>query len=452
MSGLEVKNWFGDLLSYPQAIVDVTSIDQIIAVLKDSKKYPSPVRAVGSNHSTARCAVTDGGTLLRMKLFNRILDISNNSVTAQAGALYIDIAKELEKHRLQFYVNTEIGSLTVGSAACAGTKDASLPGEFGQVGSYITRIKIVLASGELLDVGEDQPDLLQQVRSSYGTLGIVVEATFQVRPIIPMAVHHETYEVGEFIARLPELKARNESMMFYMFPFRDVLTVEYRKYNPDAKGEPNRIVWPLRNYLWKTAGPRFCHEVEEHISDKAVRYGVIDGFGDMLRLKLTNLVHSDNTVATDQIIHYPTVSDDSRYTFSLWAFPEELYPNALLEYFQFWKDYYKKIGYRSNMISVGYRISQDQKSLLSYSFDGNVMTLDPVSTGNDGWKPFLLAYNDFCSRRGGLPLLNQTYGVTREQARRALGNRLKQFADARKLYDPNDRLLNDYFKDLLENA
>ena len=67
----------------------------------------------------------------------------------EAGAIYIDIAKELEKHQPQFYVNTEIGNLSAGSAACCGTKDSSMPGEFGQVGCYITRLKMVLPIGEL---------------------------------------------------------------------------------------------------------------------------------------------------------------------------------------------------------------------------------------------------------------------------------------------------------------
>jgi hypothetical protein len=101
------------------------------------------------------------------------------------------------------------------------------------------------------------------------------------------------------------------------------------------------------------------------------------------------------------------------------------------------------------MLNVGYRIAKDQQSLLSYSFDGPVMTVDPVSTGNQGWRDFLLAYNEFCSNLSGRPLLNQTYGVTRAQAQRAFGGRLRAFAEARKGFDPEDRLLNDYFRDLL---
>ncbi|MFB3922935.1 MAG: FAD-binding protein [Terriglobia bacterium] len=444
-----VANWFGDLVTHPRVVVEANSADEIAAILRNPAQYPSPVRAMGSNHSTARCSVADGGTIIRMHKMNRILKISDDSVTAEAGALYIDIAHELEKHNLQFYVNTEIGSLSVGSAACAGTKDASMPGEFGQVGSYITAIKMVLPSGEQIQVDDSQPDLMQKVRSSYGLFGIVTEATFRVRPIIPMAVHHETFKLEEFVQKLPELKARGESMMYYIFPFDNLITIEFRKYNPGASGIPNRTAWPLRNYLWSSAGPLFCFQVERDISDPSIRYGIIDNFCGLWRFKLENLICGDNTVATDQIIRYPEVSGDSRYTFSLWAFPEERYPEVLPEYFQFCRDYYRQQGYRTNMLNVGYCISKDQKSLLSYSFDGNVMTIDPVSTANPGWRDFLAVYNEFCSSRGGKPLLNQTYGVKREQAQRALGDRLKQFAQARKSYDPNDRMLNDYFRDLL---
>src|SRR5207245_2322567 len=159
------------------------STEDVIAILKDTAKYPSPVRAIGSNHSTARCGAVEGGTLIKMTSMNRILNVTPETVTVQGGALYIDIAQELEKRGLQFYVNTEIGNLSAGSAACSGTKDASMPGEYGQVGSYITAVKMVLPSGELLEVTESQPELLQKVRSSYGTFGIIYELTFTVRPL-----------------------------------------------------------------------------------------------------------------------------------------------------------------------------------------------------------------------------------------------------------------------------
>jgi hypothetical protein len=122
---------------------------------------------------------------------------------------------------------------------------------------------------------------------------------------------------------------------------------------------------------------------------------------------------------------------------------------VLAGYFKFSRDYYQQKGYRTNMLSVGYRVAKDQKSLLSYSYDGNAMTVDPVSTANPGWEAFLDTYNDLCSGQGGIPLLNQTARVTPAQVQKGLGDRLKVFAQARKTYDSGNRLLNGFFKDLL---
>src|ERR1035437_877170 len=315
-AGTTITNWFGDLVSHPRVVVEAASVDDIVRILKDPDHYPSPVRAVGSNHSTAPVGVAEGGTLIKMSRMNRILEIGTDTVTVQAGAIAIDIAHELEKHGMQFYVNTEIGSLSVGSAACAGTKDASMPGEYGQVGSYITRIKMVLPSGELFEVSDLQPELIQKVRSCYGTFGIVYEATYKIRPIIPMAVRHETFPLADFLAKLPALKASGESLMYYMFPYQDLITVEFRHYNPDAKGDPDHHVWPLRNYMWAKAGPLFCSQAEANIANKTVRFKVIDGFGALWRFTWETLVRSKNPVATAQIIQYPRVSEGSRYTFS----------------------------------------------------------------------------------------------------------------------------------------
>jgi FAD/FMN-containing dehydrogenase len=444
-----VTNWFGNIVSHPSVIVQAHSVEDIVAVLKDPVKYPSPVRAVGSNHSTAPCGVADGGTLIQMKM-NRILNIGPDSLTVDADATHLDMAKALEAKQLQFYVNTEIGSLSAGSAACAGTKDASFPGEYGQVGSYVTGVKMALPSGDLLEVTEGaQPELMQKVRSSYGLFGIVYEVTYKIRPLTPMHVHHKTFSLEDFIAALPELKALNYSMMFYIFPFDNKITVEFRKHNPGATGEPNRAAWALRNHIWGTSGPKLGHDIQENCSIPSIRYSIIDTFNAAWRLQLETIVSSDYTIPPDQIIHYPTVADDSRYTFSFFAFAEDEYPAALTDFFKFSKDYYSQKGYRSNLLYVGYRIAQDQKALLSYSYDATVMTIDPVSTANPGWFEYLDAYSQFCSDRNGKPILNQTPGLTRAIVQKAYGDRLKVLEDVRKQYDPQDRLLNDYFRTLL---
>ena len=448
MPEVTVTNWFGDVVSHPRVVVDANSVQDIVNVLKNPGQYPSPVRAVGSNHSTTACGTSDGGTVIRMKM-NRILNISGDSMTVEAGAIHIDMAQALAKQNLQFYLNTEIGNLIAGSAACCGTKDSSFPGEYGQVGSYVTGVKMVLPSGDLLEVTDAQPELMQKVRASYGTFGIVYEVTYKIRQMLPLAVHHKTFNLADFTQQLPELKALNYAMMYYIFPFDDLITVEFRRYNPGATGEPNKTIWPLRNHTWGTSGPKFAHDIGKTVSDLKIRYGILDKFNALWRLTLENIVTSDNTVPADEIIRYPDVANDSRYTFSLYAFPEEQYPSVLSDFFRFCTDYYARTSYRPDLLDVGYRIAQDQQSLLSYSWDGPVMTIDPVSTGNAGWPEFIDAYNQFCSDRNGKPVLNQTCALTPALAKKAFGDKLTVLEQARKQYDPAGRLLNDYFRGIL---
>jgi FAD/FMN-containing dehydrogenase len=453
-TGLAVWNWAHEQVSYPRVVTQVGTVEDIRAVLRDPATFPSPVRAQGSAHSTSRCGEADGGTIVDMRRMNRIVRLDNETVTAEAGALYIDVANELERHDLQLYVNIELGNATMGSVACCATKDASFPGEFGQVNSYATELKMVTPSGELLEVTENDPELLAAARSSYGLFGIVYEVTFRVRPLQAMAVSHRVYAPDEFVEALPKLVASDRSLMLYIFPYLDRIAVEARRYTGDesiarAAGAPKRFLWRLRNFTWKTFAPSFGYAVERYVPARGPRYFLVDRFNRSLHFLMDRIMASGHTVPTDQMIRYPPVSGRSKYTFSIWAFPEDDYPRVVREYFAWAKRYFRDTGFRPNLLHVGYRIAEDKSSLLSYSYDGTVITIDPVATGAPGWLEFLDAYNEFCSEHGGYPLINQTPRVTREQARKAFGERLARLEEYRRRYDPEDRLLSGFYRELL---
>jgi hypothetical protein len=150
------------------------------------------------------------------------------------------------------------------------------------------------------------------------------------------------------------------------------------------------------------------------------------------------------------MIRFPEKPGNTRFTFSIWAFREEEYPGIQRAYFDFCHKYYRSKGYRGNMMELAYRVNADTSSLLSYSFDGTVITIDPVSTGDAGWDEFLVAFNDFCSQNGGVPVFSQTKLLTRAQVEKAFGERLNTFESYRNRFDPTDRLLNEYFRKLLK--
>ncbi len=434
-------NWAHEVVSYPQVVVEARSVEDVVRVVKDRSRYPSPVRAHGSNHSTSFCTEADGGTVVDLSRMNRILEVGSDYVRAEPGALLYHVAHELRQRNLQFYVNIELGNLTLGAAACAATKDASMPGEYGQVNSYCVGMKIVTPAGDLLEITEDDPDSLQAARSSYGLLGIVVEVTFRVRPLQTMAVEHRLYTLEEYLEALPELVAENRSIMMFLYPFTNRVVVELRRYTGPARpdAQVHDRVWRMRNYFWSKFVPTVARGLVQYVPAKQVRYALVDAFNRTVQRTSALILTDATTTATNQIILYPETGGFSRYTFSIWGFPEKRYPQILREYFQFAKRYYREHGFRCNMCHVGYRILQDQSSLFSYTWDGNVLTIDPVSSGDPGWLPFLRAYNEFCSEHGGSPLFNQTRELEQGQVRRAFGDRLARFEELRRRHDPDER-------------
>ena len=445
-------NWEESIALEPAKIAFPTTVEQVKEIIVDKQHYPSPLRAAGSRHTTTHCGVTEQGTLMIMRKMDKIIQIDkdNHTVTVQAGALYIDVANALAQQGLQFFVNVEIGNLTMGSAASTGTKDASMVQEYGQVCSYCISVKIVLADGSLRVINEDHPKLLSAVRSSYGLFGVIVETTFRVKPVCAMSVRHKSYTIDEFEQELPSLQKSDESMMYYLFPFQNKLTVEFRRYQQHKSSGSNRWLWALRNIFWKTCAPRMSYLATRYISNKRIRYWFIDNFYRLISAMVCLLLKSETTLATDQIIRYPEHKNASKYTFSIWAFDEQNIIPIMRAYFEFCQDFYNNHGFRCDMLNVGYRINADQNPAFSYSHDGTVMTLDPVTTGENGWDEFLHAYNEFCSKNNGVPLFNQSKWLTRDQVQKAFAGRIEEFWAIKTQLDPDSRCLNNYFSELLK--
>lgn len=450
--GVTVTNWDATWTYRPAILVTPASVEDIAAILRDAAQFPSPVRPAGSMHSTARVNGDDGGTLVDMRAMKRIVSITDQDATVEAGASYIEVSRALQGRGLQFHITTEIGNVTLGAMATAATKDSSFPGEYGLVGSYVTGLKYVTPRGEIrLATDRNDPEEMQRLRSSYGLCGIVAEVTIRVRPTSALSVRHTSLTLAEFRERFPAFKSAGGAVMYYLFPYDDRVVVEFRKENPDAEPKAKRI-WDYRNRFWRKYGPAITLFIQRSTRKPALRRAADKVHFALLRQALVRIIRSDDSWPHAQIIRYPKDPGANKYLFSMWAFPEAGYFDILGDYFAFCRDYAARTGFRCDLPNVGYAIAADRRALLSYCWDSSTLSIDPASTGGDGWGDFLRAYNGFCSARGGVPLPNQTPHLTATQMSRAFGDRLVEFELYRRQCDPDDRMLDSYFRELLSEA
>lgn len=443
-----VRNWEGTVVTRPRVIVRPKRVEDIQTILENAKAFPTPVRAIGANYSQTRCGVADGGTIIDMTAMNRVLEINDHWVRVQAGAQFINVAAQLEQRGLQLPVNPDLGNLTMGAAGLAATKDSSMPAQSGQLSSYLKEVKLVLPNGKILSVSEAQTDLLKLVRSSYGLVGVAYELTFKVMPLRAVRLDYETYTLEAFARELPALLDMPAGLKFYLLPFRDRVTVEFRTYDDEPLTSRSGI-WSIRKSVFTNVLPAFGSTVSSAVSLPAVRYFLIEQFNNAMRSTLDRASRNVTIYPIEWVRKLPADPGRTRFTYSTWAFPQEAYPELVAEYFAFCRDYYKRLRYRANLLHLGHRLHKDQTLLFSPSFNGPVITLDPSSTGDEGWEDFVIEFNEFCSQRRGTPLLNQTRSLTQEQTALAFGARVKMFSGLRQKLDPDDRMLNVYFAQLL---
>ena len=444
-----IQSWDGTWTYRPKVLVTPQTPEDIVEIVKSVVRFPSPVRPAGSMHSTARMNGDDGGTMVDMKAMNRILKFGEDTVTVEGGATYQTVSNVLKERGLQFHVMTEIGNVTLAAMATAATKDSSFPGEYGQISSYVTGMRFVTPQGDIREINErEHPEEMQVMRSSYGLLGIVFEVTIRTRPTTALSVRHHAMGLEEFRKRFPVFKAQAYAVMYYIFPFARTVVIELRKDNPEAKPVSRRR-WAYRNRFWRKYGPALSHWIRRRTSSPRLRAAADDLNFYFLRQGLVRIVRHDATWPHAQHINYPRNPGANKYIFSMWAFREAGFFKILEDYCDFCASYAERTGYRCDLPSVGYSIAADRNALLSYCWDGATLSIDPASTGGKDWEDFLRAYNDFCSSRGGEPLFNQTPFLTKEQAEKAFGGRLKLFADYRRQADPENRMLDSYFRDFL---
>jgi len=103
-----------------------------------------------------------------------------------------------------------------------------------------------------------------------------------------------------------------------------------------------------------------------------------------------------------------------------------------------------------------YFIKKDASSILSYTHDGDVLSLDPIHSyqeeDEEEWHRFLREFNTWAYARGGIPLLNQSPFVQREHVVAAYGAHWQQFSDWVAKADPDRRMQNEFFSGLLRQG
>ncbi|MBT8363740.1 MAG: FAD-binding oxidoreductase, partial [Deltaproteobacteria bacterium] len=160
-----------------------TTIEQCREALTYCRQHGMTICARGAGRGYGDLALNDGHALLDMSTMNRILEFDEEAaqITVEAGIRIIDIYQAVHHRLLTLHASPTESHSSVAGAICANVngKDAWRHGSFAH---QIVRFTLLLASGEMLTIDRSH-ELFNAVVGGIGLLGIIVDATLQLKPI-----------------------------------------------------------------------------------------------------------------------------------------------------------------------------------------------------------------------------------------------------------------------------
>ncbi len=428
----------------PAIVARPSAPSEVLDVLRDTRRYPSPVRPLGSGSSTTRCITAQGGTQLDLSGMKRVLKITPTSVTVQPGIPLHELAQVLAEQNLELIGGFDLANRTVGGAVCGAGVDAALAGDVGQFAAHAMQLKVLSPSGKRFVVNERTKNLLGLMRLSYGLLGVVYEVTLRVRPVRGFAVQTARTTFRDFANLGAKLASATSGMKLYLLPFRDHIYFELRRPAADA-GSGRKLAWRLKYWAQYSALPEAARSLGKVVPIGRLRYPLIDGLSEMAQSLSRNALLSTGSNSVEQSGRYLGLPGKSRYTYVTWAFPAATFASTVLAYKLLCNEHYARTGFRCDMPAVSFRLNRDTSALLSPSFDSPLFTISALTARTDGWDDFVFDFAEFAAGQGGIPFFNQTKNASPEVVSNCYAQRLRFFRRVRRELDPDDRLLNQYF-------
>jgi len=196
----------------PLAVVTARSIEHVQAVMRIATQTRTPVVTRGAGTGLAGGAIASQGEIVLSTLaMDRILEVSVDDELAviQPGIINADLNTQLEPYGLWFAPDPASRAIATVGGNIATNAGGLFCAKYGVTREAVLGMKVVLADGRLIQLGHRTVkgvtglDFTALMIGSEGTLGVVVEATVKLRPLVtePVATISASFPSVEHAAR-----------------------------------------------------------------------------------------------------------------------------------------------------------------------------------------------------------------------------------------------------------
>ncbi|HUT97517.1 MAG TPA: FAD-linked oxidase C-terminal domain-containing protein [bacterium] len=200
----------------PDIVLMPGNIDEIQDILRYANSWEIPVvpRGAGSGMS-GQAVPIDGGIVLDMKRMNHILEIRPQDMLCrvEAGVVDDDLNRALKPYGFMYPPAPASSRIATIGGEIANNASGVRSVKYGATRDSVLGLKVVLASGKLVDMGTlthveaTGYQLARLIVGSEGTLAVIVEATLKIVPIpkyrcLGIACYNRLEDAGHAITEI----------------------------------------------------------------------------------------------------------------------------------------------------------------------------------------------------------------------------------------------------------
>lgn len=217
MSAARWQNWVGNQAFAPGAVARPADEAAVQALVAQAARAGSAVRVAGAGHSFTPIVET-AGTLAVLDAMRGVTaaDAAAGRATVLPGTRIAELGDPLWEAGLALANQGDIDSQTIAGAVATGTHGSGLA--LQSFSGSLRGARLVVGSGDVVEVGEDDGDLLHAAQVAIGTLGVMTSLTLAVAPAYELREWVGLMALDDVLERWDELVARHRHFSFFWLP------------------------------------------------------------------------------------------------------------------------------------------------------------------------------------------------------------------------------------------
>ncbi len=209
-------NWVGNQTCEPAELATPASEDEVSALVASA----SAVRVAGAGHSFTPVVATDGLLLDLSGLGGiRSIDAERRRVVVGPATTIGAFGEPLWAVGLALANQGDIVAQQIAGAVSTATHGSGL--QLGCFSSSVRRVRLVTAAGDVVEVGEDDPELLHAAQVSVGMLGVMTELELEVATAYRLRERIEHWSWDEAWEGFDEVAREHRHYSFFWMPSED---------------------------------------------------------------------------------------------------------------------------------------------------------------------------------------------------------------------------------------